>query len=284
MRRAGLVNLSEKFLLEVLADGYTPTEVDQAFRLALDRWHAVEKTPVLQPSKTLYFVGSHDPGVIWLSEHFSEKESQFSIQPSFTGSLGGLMAIAEGKADFSGIHLWDEEHGEYNVPFIRRLFPGQRVALLNLSYRRMGLIVAAGNPKGIKSMNDLQNPEIKFVNRQSGSGTRVGLDAALHRLGINHQNITGYDEEKLTHSEIARWIAEGKADVGLGLQTAALSYGLDFIFLTLERYDLVITDTNFKLAPFLALREYLLMPEVKSEISALGGYDTSHTGEVTWVE
>jgi putative molybdopterin biosynthesis protein len=194
------------------------------------------------------------------------------------------MAIAEGKADLTGIHLWDEEHGEYNIPFVRRLLPGQKVALLNLSYRHMGLIVAAGNPKGIKSLNDLQNGDVRFINRQSGSGTRVWFDAILRRMGINHQKINGYNDEKLTHFEIARCIAEGKADVGLGLQTAALSYGLDFVFLTLDRYDLVITDTNLKLAPFQAIKDYLLKPEIKTEIAALGGYDTSHTGEITWVE
>jgi putative molybdopterin biosynthesis protein len=284
LRRAGLVNLAEKFLLEVLADGYSPIEIEQALRLALDRWRAVEKSPVKQPSKNLIFVGSHDPAVICLSEHFSEFESQYTIQPSFTGSLGGLMAIAEGRADLTGIHLWDEENGEYNTPFVRRLLPGQKVALLNLSFRRMGLIVAAGNPKEIKSLHDLERQDIRFINRQSGSGTRVWLDAVLHRMGINHQNINGYHDEKLTHSEIARCIAEGKADVGLGLQTAALSYGLDFIFLTLERYDLVITDTNLKFAPFLSLREFLLKPEIKTEIAALGGYETNNTGEIIWVE
>ncbi|MDR3574833.1 MAG: substrate-binding domain-containing protein [Anaerolineaceae bacterium] len=284
LRRAGLVNRAEEFLLEVLSDGYNPFEVEQAFRLALDRWRAVEKSPINQPTKTLMFIGSHDPAVVWLSEHFSETEKQYSLQPSFTGSLGGLMAIAEGKADLTGIHLWDEETGEYNIPFVRRLLPGQKVALLNLSNRRMGLIVAAGNPKGIKSLIDLVNPDVRFINRQSGSGTRVWLDAVLHRMGINSQNIHGYNEEKLTHSETARCIAEGKADAALGLQTAALSYGLDFIFLTLERYDLVITDTNLKLAPFQALRNFLLDPDIKNEIAALGGYETSRTGEITWVE
>ena len=284
LRRAGLVNLAEQFMLEVLADGYTPIEVEQAFRLAMDRWRIVENSPIHQPSRILYFVGSHDPAVVWLSEHFSEIESQSKIQPSFTGSLGGLMAIAEGKADLSGIHLWDEEHGEYNIPFVRRLLPGQKVALLNLSYRHTGLIIAAGNPKAIKSLNDLQSGEVRFINRQAGSGTRVWLDAVLRRMGINHQSINGYTDEKMTHSEVARWIAEGKADVGLGLQTAALSYGLDFIFLTLERYDLVITENNFMLTPFQALRNFLLKPETKTEITALGGYETSHTGDVTWVE
>jgi putative molybdopterin biosynthesis protein len=284
LRRAGLVNLAEKFLLEVLADGYSPIEVEQSLRLALDRWRAVEKSPVMQPSKTLNFVGSHDPAVIWLSEHFPESQSQFTIQLTFAGSLGGLMAIAEGKADLTGIHLWDEEKGEYNIPFVRRLLPGQKVALLNLSYRCLGLIVTAGNPKGIKSLHDLQKKDLLFLNRQPGSGTRVWFDANIRRLGINHQKINGYNIEKLTHSEIARCIAEGKADVGLGLQTAAISYGLDFVFLTQERYDLVITDLYLKLEPFQALRDFLQNPQIKTEISTLGGYDTSHTGEITWVE
>ena len=283
LRRASLIHRAEAFLLEVLTAGYTPAEVESALRQALDRWRVLAQQPESPPEHTLRYAGSHDLALTWLASRFSELVPGYSLQLSFSGSLGGLIALVEGEADLAGCHLWDEESETYNVPFVRRLLPGKRVALLTLAHRRLGLIVPAGNPTNVQGLDDLPRAGQRFVNRQSGSGSRVWLDARLRQAGIDPGDILGYLDEKMTHLEVAEAVAEGGADVGLGLEAAALSYGLDFVLLTRERYDLIIPEAVFESRPLQALIEWLGSRAAKEAIQSLGGYDTHATGRIRWV-
>lgn len=283
LRKASLFNRTEAFLLEIIAAGYAPDEVEQSMRIALDHWRASSsKIDETQPN-VLRFVGSHDPSLSVISAHLQKINPEITFQLSFTGSLGGLIALAEKKADLAGSHLWDELTDTYNEPFIRKLLPNQKVALLTLAHRRVGLIVSPGNPLSIKSLEDLPQKGIRFVNRQQGSGTRVWLDAQLHHAGIAPSRIEGYQDEKMTQFEVARAVSKSQADVGLGVETAALSYGLDFHLLTTERYDLVIPAEKWEMETVKALRNWLNTSQAKKEINDLGGYDTTQTGAVTWV-
>jgi len=291
LRRAALVHQAEAFLLEVLAAGYTPVEADAAFRAALDRWRALaaENTAAAAAAgeaadqTILRFAGSHDPAVSLLAARFPQRCTGCTLEVAFPGSLGGLIALAEGKADLAGCHLWDAESDTYNVPFVRRLLPGRRVALVTLAHRRLGFIVPPGNPAGLTAVSDLARPGLRFINRQRGAGTRVWLDAQLARLGINPARIEGYEDRVATHEEVARAVAEGRADAGLGVETAALSYGLGFVGLTTERYDLAIPAEVWESAPVQQLAAWLATDEARAAIAALGGYETGATGRVEWV-
>jgi molybdate-binding protein/DNA-binding transcriptional regulator YhcF (GntR family) len=283
LRRAGLVNRTEAFLLEVLNQGYAISEVEQAFALAFDRWRSAPQIPAPLQANTLTFYGSHDLAVDWIAAHLEEIAHGQRLELNFTGSLGGLIALAEGKAQLAGSHLWDEESDTYNAAYISRLLPGRRVAMLTLAHRRLGLIVPAGNPMGLNGLEDLSGPEIAFVNRQPGSGTRVWLDANLRKLGISPKAIHGFDLEKRTHTEVAQAIAEGKANAGLGLDSAALAYGLTFVFLRRERYDFIIPAEQIVQPAVAALVNWLKTPQAKSAIASLGGYDSTHTGEIQWI-
>lgn len=283
LRRAALFNRTEAFLLETITAGYAPDEVEQSLRVALDRWRAVSDQPEETPPNILRFVGSHDPSLALIASQYHEANPEYSINLTFTGSLGGLIALTEKKADLAGCHLWDENTDTYNEPFIRKLLPGKKVAMLTLAYRHVGLILPNGNPLALQGMKDLQKPGVRFVNRQAGSGTRVWLDAQFHRLKIDPAAISGYAEEKMTHSEIARAISKGQANAGVGVETAALSFGLDFILLTTERYDLVIPEEKWDHKPIQAFKKWLDNDKAKNAIGSLGGYDTSQTGSVTWV-
>jgi len=283
LRRAALIHRAEAFLLEVLTAGHSPAEVEDAIRQALDRWRSVAQQPTAPSGKTLRFTGSHDLAVTWLATHFAEIVPDYTLELSFTGSLGGLIALVEGKADLAGCHLWDEETDEYNTPFVQRLLPGRRVALVTLAHRRMGLIVPPGNPFSLKTLDDLARFKLRFVNRQPGSGTRVWLNAQLRRLGVDTHAIQGYTLEKLTHTDVARAIAEGQADVGLGLEGATQPYGLGFIPLMQERYDLVIPAEVVELPPVQALLTWLGQPQAQAAFAPYTGYETSPTGQLTWV-
>lgn len=284
LRKALLLHRAEEFLLETITAGYRPAEIETAWRMALDRWRVIRQEVPTVEQGILRFCGSHDPAITWLAVHFPEIFPHYTLQLSFTGSLGGLMALSERKADLAGSHLWDAETGLYNEPFVRRLFPGTRVLLVTFAQRRLGLIVQPGNPRNIGDLADLTRRDLRFINRQQGSGSRVWLDAELHKMGINPLLINGYSNEKMTHTEIAATIAEGNADVGIGLEAAAIAMNLSFINLVLEQYDLVIPAEMLLQLPVQKLVDWLATPKARNAIQDIGGYQTTETGQLRWVE
>jgi molybdate-binding protein/DNA-binding transcriptional regulator YhcF (GntR family) len=284
LRRATLANDVEAFLLRILSSGYSVGEVEQAIRLVLDRWRAVSQEVEPASERVIRFVGSHDPALSMIADRFKSLVPGYTMQIAFAGSLGGLIALAERKADLAGSHLWDEETDTYNAAFVRRLLPGQRTVLFTLAHRRLGLMFSRGNPLGITGLADLALPHVRFINRQAGAGTRVWLDAQLCRMGIDAKRITGYDEQVMTHTEVARAVSEGRADAGLGIESAALAYGLDFLFLTSERYDLVIPESVWTSDPVRRLVQWLSSEEARALLNGLEGYDSHETGRVVWIE
>lgn len=280
IRRASLVNRMETALLEALTAGYQLSEIQQAMDLAMDRWRTLSVERTAPAAASLRFAGSHDMLVNELAHHFFGRVAQETrLQVTYVGSLGGLIALAEGKADLAGCHLWDEESNTYNIPFVHRLLPGKEVTVVTLAHRRQGLIVAPGNPLQIKELADLTRPGIRFVNRQSGSGTRVWLDAMLARDRVDPRSIHGYEDERLTHSDVARTVAEGSADVGLGLENAGNAFGLGFVFLNRERYDLIMQSETAQLPAVQDLIAWLAAEEGKQFVARHTGYESQETGQ-----
>lgn len=219
------------------------------------------------------FSGSHDLALDGVAEHLEKHMSLLSLP---VGSLGGLVNLRQGLCQISGSHLLDET-GEYNTPFVHHLFPDRDVEIVTLAHRTQGLMLSSGNPKGINKVADIVQPNVKFVNRNSGSGTRLWFDSELRRLKIPVEKINGYDKEVKTHTEAARLISANKADAALGLQAAAYQGNLDFIPLFEERYDLVLPCENEKmLAPLL---DYLQTATFRNELHVLTGYNSTHSGE-----
>ena len=284
LRQASLVHRAEAFLLETLTAGHTLDEVQTALQLAMDRWRTLEHHQHTPLRRSLRFVGSHDPLLNALASQFSEIVPGCALQIAYAGSQGGLQALAEGRADLAGCHLWDPHSGSYNRTAVQAALPGRKMALLTLSHRRLGLILPPGNPLKLSGLSDLAQPRVRFVNRQPGSGTRVWLDAMLSQAGIDPQHIQGYSDERLTHSDVARAVAEGAASSGLGLESAALAYGLDFIFLTRERYDLVAPAEALSQPPLDALANWLASPAGQSFISRFPGYENQETGQIHLVD
>ena len=170
-----------------------------------------------------------------------------------------------------------DETGEYNTPFVRHLFPDREMEVVTLAYRTQGIMLSEGNPTNIKKVADFANPNIRFVNRNLGSGTRLWFDAELRKLKIPNEKINGYEKIVKTHTEAASLIETDKADAALGLQAAAHQYRLDFIPLFEERYDLVLPRKNEKtLMPVL---DYLQTATFRNELNALTGYNSIHSGE-----
>ena len=233
---------------------------------------------------TIVAIGSHDLTLDLMASHLRRVGAQgappVNLSSSHVGSLGGLQALRRGETHLAGSHLLDEASGNYNVAYIQRYLPDLPVVLVNLVGRVQGLMVAPGNPKQVRSLEDLTRREVGFVNRQRGSGTRVLLDYKLKELGIEPDRIKGFDREEYSHLAVAAAVNGGAADAGLGILSAARALKLDFVPLANEQYDLVIPREHFEselLKPLLALIEDA---EFRREVDSLGGYDTSRMGEV----
>ena len=189
------------------------------------------------------------------------------------------MAIRNNEAHIAGIHLLDPATGRYNVADVEKYLPNVAWRLIHLAMRQQGLLVAPGNPRRIEGLACLTRPELTFINRQRGSGTRMLLDYELARLGIDTKKINGYEKEVGTHMTVAASIAAGTVDAGVGVQAAAQALGLDFLPLAAEQYDLLM---NF--APhddrMALIIQVLQSAEFRQEVEALGGYDLSNAGKL----
>ena len=292
LRRSRLSNMVSGNILEALSLGYSPEELEAAFSLHLARWREErkdkEKASGARGSRTgsrnsFLIVGSNDLALNLLVSKLKHRNPEINIEVTNAGSLGGLIALREGRADLAGIHLLDEESGEYNYPYVKHVLPGVEMAIVHFTYRIQGFMFAKGNPKQIRGLEDLRRPEVTMVNRQKGSGTRVLLDFKLRESGIPPRDIKGYQHEEDTHLAVAGSIARGEADVGLGIEAAARSHGTDFLPLFRERYDLVIPVEKCRSKPVLSLLEITKSEEFRKVVTEMGGYDTSETGTTVFV-
>lgn len=226
--------------------------------------------------QTIFCIGSHDVILDLLAQHLSEHERR--LVSANVGSQGGLVALRRGEAHLAGAHLLDPETGEYNLPYLKQYLPGVPVKVVGFVHREQGLIVRRGNPKGIRSLQDLLREDVIFINRQRGAGTRVLLDYHLNSMKIEPNQVHGYDDEEYTHLAVAAAVASGRADCGLGIPAAAQALELDFVPLFHERYDLVIPQVHAESDLLRPLFELLESQLFQNAVEALPGYDTRIMG------
>jgi putative molybdopterin biosynthesis protein len=231
-------------------------------------------------ANTIVATGSHDLALDLLASHLRRFAPDMRLTSANVGSLGGLLALKRRDAHMAGSHLLDEKTGEYNWPFVERLLPDEDILLVNLAYRDQGMIVLPGNPQELRSLDDLTRPDVRFVNRQKGSGTRVLLDYHLKQHGIQPARIAGYEREEYTHMAVAADVLSGTATVGLGILAAARALGLDFIPLFKERYDLAVPRRHWESPLFEPLRQTLASPAYREAVVDLGGYDVTDMGSL----
>ncbi|MBE3038507.1 MAG: molybdopterin biosynthesis protein, partial [Chloroflexi bacterium] len=228
--------------------------------------------------RTIFCIGSHDMTLDLLAQFLSEHNRR--LASANVGSQGGLIALKRGEAHLAGSHLLDPETGEYNLSYIRQYLSGVSMNVYGFVGREQGLIVRRGNPKGVKSLRDLSRPEVHFVNRQRGAGTRVLLDYQLSKIGIPVEAIQGYNQEEYTHLGVAAAVASGRADCGLGIPAAAQSLNLDFIPLFQETYQLLIpkvfAESDLLVPLFVVLDDRAFQQAVVN----MPGYDVSQMGRL----
>jgi putative molybdopterin biosynthesis protein len=225
--------------------------------------------------RTIVAVGSHDLVLDLAGSWLRRRDPRASLASSNVGSLGGLIAVRDGLCHLAGCHLLDPESGQYTLPDVRRVLGDRSVEVIRLVRRQQGLIVKPGNPLGLRGLEDLSQQGVRYVNRQRGSGTRVLLDHELAVRGIDPDRVTGYGREEYTHLAVAAAVASGRADCGLGILAAARAFGLDFVPVAWEPYDLVIPARAPVLDP---LFELLSDDRFREAVEQLGGYDAGQMG------
>jgi putative molybdopterin biosynthesis protein len=240
--------------------------------------------PLQEIMNSVMIIGSHDITLDVLADEIKADYPHITVSSAHVGSLGGLMALKKYETHLAGTHLLDEETGDYNVSYIKKLLSDRDIALINLVYRQQGLIVAKGNPKGISGLSDLVGKGLAYCNRQRGSGTRILLDYELKKLGLTTDEIIGYDREVYTHLTVASAVATGIADAGLGIFASAKALNLDFIPIAEERYDLAIPEEYLSLEGIKIILETIAKDSFRERVQSLGGYDTRDIGKKIKIE
>jgi putative molybdopterin biosynthesis protein len=230
----------------------------------------------------LLAIGSHDNTLDILDSMLRKRYPRYSLTSANVGSLGGLLALKNGRCHLAGSHLLGED-GIYNQTAIKEHLQGLPVHVLRLADREQGIITPRGNPLALASLRDLAREGLRFINRQRGSGTRVLLDYKLRQAGLRPASILGYENEEYTHMQIAAAVLSGRADAGLGVKAAADALGLDFIPVGVEEYDLIIPSRYWQDTRMEALIEVVRSSEFQEAMLALGGYAVEKSGELIWI-
>ena len=236
--------------------------------------------PISKLKKSLVAIGSHDPLLDEVIDILHISNNSLYMSSSHAGSMGGIMAIKRKEAHVAGIHLLDELDGSYNKSYIHKFFPNGGVKLIEGVGREQGFLVQKGNPKNIQTIKDLYREDIRYVNRQKGSGTRILFDYLNKQDNLDPTTIYGYNREELTHTSVAAQIASNSADVGMGIYSAAQMFDLDFIKICIETYDLLIPDYAWETEMVQELLEVIKGDEFKERLTKLRGYTLSNPGRI----
>lgn len=231
----------------------------------------------------LLLLGTHDISYDLIRDRLHDRYPEVRLHTAAVGGRAGLEALQRGHCHGATVHLFDEATGEYNLPFLKQWDWEEPVVVFQLLHRWLGLAVAPGNPLGITGLKDLSRPEVRFVNRQPGSGTRQLIDYHLAQAGVATDAIPGYSLHAHTHMATAAAVKGDTADAGPTISTAARSLGLDFVPCVRERLDLVFPKRFLSLYPLRALLAVLRSEGFREAATGrFHDYDFAEAGELVW--
>jgi excisionase family DNA binding protein len=226
--------------------------------------------------------GSNDPILDILHTHMRTLYPEFYVFTANTGSTDGLKALNMGYTDIAWSHLFDPKTGEYNIPYLPSYLPNVNPVVVNLFRRDLGFLIAAKNPLGIHGFEDLSRKDVRFINRQKGAGTRVLLDYYLKKSRIKSSEIKGYENEVYTHLEVGISILSKEADVGIATVAVSKFFGLSFIPITTESFDMILDQSTFFEKGVQTMVEVLNSDEFRKRINKLGNYDFKNSGKILY--
>ena len=243
--------------------------------------HTSNSISLSNKSNSKIIISGQDILLDILARYIEEILPDYTVLRSYKGSYNGLYDLYNNKVSIASCHLWDGDKDEYNTDYVKRLVPGTPCVLINLAYRLQGFYVEKGNPLNIKSFKDLTNKNIKFINREKGSGVRVLLDEKLRLLNIDPNSINGYYNEENSHLAVASTVGRGDANIGLGNKKTSMQVEtIDFIPLQTERYDLIIKKSDLNNPIYKSIISILSSEKFKNELQGIGGYDLKDLGKI----
>ncbi len=262
-----------------LSDGFIDVPEDREFLREGETVEVIMLNPALKPAD-LTIIGSHCLGV----DTIVEKLPTFNVTAVNVGSWSGWQAIKRGECDIAGTHLLDDASLVYNVPFLLKNKMEDRAVLVRGYARKIGLVVAKGNPKKINSINDFLRKDVLIVNRNKGSGIRTYTDLKLKPLlnnALASDAIMGYNYDVKTHTAVAAAVQYGRADCGLAFEAVKLFYSVDFIPLDQEIYDFLISKERLSKPAVRSFIEVLSSEDFRKGLKSLPGYEAlKDTGKV----
>lgn len=267
------VSAAPQPVMVAMADGVI---VESSARSHQAKVQMFESEP--ETSRRLLIAGC-DPGIALLAQPLLRLDG-VDLLIAQASSHQALDWLKQGKVHVAGSHLRDASTGEYNVPVIKRLFKQGAVKVVTFAIWEQGLVVRGGNPKNIRSAADLARADVHIVNREKGAGSRDLLDQKLKEAGISSVSVNGYDRLASGHIPAAFAVSQGEADCCIATRSAARAFGLGFVTLATERYDLVFRRADLRLPAVQSLLDLLNRAAVRRKLEVLAGYDTSHTGDV----
>lgn len=261
-------------------------------RSLVDEWIASNAKSGLREARqksrrmegALLCAGSNDFALDSLQTQMRETHPQFYFFSAITGSTDGLKALNTGYTDVAWSHLLHPETGQYNVPYLPVYLPNVKPVVVNLYHRQVGIAAAAGNPLDITGFADLARKDVRLINRQKGSGTRLLLDHHLKKLGIPTGKVSGYEREAWRHMEVGLSILAKEADVGIVTAAVSTVLGLHFIPIIEERFDMILAESTFFTKPIQAFMEILTSRGFQKRLGRIGSYDFRESGKILYSE
>ncbi len=291
---AQLLKVSKLTIYDLVKKGDLPVfrvgrqmRVDRADLQAYIQKRKTGTTPVMSPVATSpknqsKIIISGQDLVLDIVAKYLEKRQTMKVLRSHEGSFNGVMAMYHGDCDIASLHMFDGDTGDYNTPYVKKIFVSHAFVLINVVSRRAGFYVQKGNPLQIHTFEDFKTKSFTFINREKGSGARTLLDEQLRIHEIAPSMIKGYTYEEMSHLDVASAVANGYADVGIGIEKIAKLIPVDFIPAVRERYDIVLLKTPENQQLIEAVKEILNAPDFQAEVAALGDYDISQMGQIMY--
>ncbi len=291
---AQLLKVSKLTIYDLVKKGDLPVfrvgrqmRVDRADLQAYIQKRKTGTTPAMSPVATSpknqsKIIISGQDLVLDIVAKYLEKRQTMKVLRSHEGSFNGVMAMYHGDCNIASLHMFDGDTGDYNTPYVKKIFVSHAFVLINVVSRRAGFYVQKGNPLQIHTFEDFKTKSFTFINREKGSGARILLDEQLRIHEIAPSMIKGYTHEEMSHLDVASAVANGYADVGIGIEKIAKLIPVDFIPAVRERYDIVLLKTPENQQLIEAVKEILNAPDFQAEVAALGDYDISQMGQIMY--
>jgi molybdate transport repressor ModE-like protein len=209
-----------------------------------------------------------------------DREPGIGVDLRYVSNPASLASLVHGGCDLAGMHLPQGALRKRSIAAAKEWLSPSVHRIIGFVTREMGLMVKRGNPLGIRSLEQLTDPNVRFVNRDPDSGTRLLLEQLLAQHKIEQASISGYEQVEFTHAAVAAYVASGMADVSFGVEAAARMFDLDFVRLVTEDYFFVCAKQTLELESVQRVLAVMRSKAFHDAVAELPGYVATEAGVI----